>query len=127
MTTILAYLRWHFTAGFKELDQFWKNLMWFGYHFFSIPLLLRTLIRPLYRIHESAPPGSGINIQLFFENITTNLIARIIGFFLRVALILIGAVYQIILFLAGPFLFVIWFFAPLMPIALIVAGVNLLF
>jgi len=98
---IFSYLTWHFGKGFHEVFQLWKNLSWFGYHFFSIHLLLRTLIRPLYRIHQSAPSGSGINVELFFENLTVNFIARIVGLFLRLCLILCGIIYQICLVFFG--------------------------
>lgn len=100
--------------------------MWFGYHFFSIPLLLKTLVRPIYRIHESAPPGTGLNVELFFENIAVNIIARIVGFSLRVFLILCGGVYQLIILIIGPILFVIWFSFPALPLIFIAAGLQMM-
>ena len=99
--------------------------MWFGYHFFSIPLLLKTLFRPIYRIHESAPPTAGLNIELFFENLTVNLIARVVGFFLRVFLLTVGALYELALLIAGPVFFIIWFLLPALAPALIFIGVQM--
>lgn len=122
---ITAYIGWHFGKGFRELFDMWKNLSWFGYHFFSIPLLLRTLIRPIYRIHESAPTGTGINVELFFENLTINLIARIVGFFLRIFLILFGGVYQICILLLAPILLLGWLIIPILPFALIIIGIQM--
>lgn len=121
MTTIRlisTYAQWHFGIAFQELYELWKNLIWFGYHFFSLPLLLKTLIRPIYRIHESAPPGGGLNIELFFENITVNMIARVVGFFLRTFLILCGMLYQIVILIMGPIVFLIWFLFPALPFIL---------
>ena len=100
--------------------------MWFGYHFFSVPLLLKTLIRPIYRIHESAPPGTGINLELFFENVAINIFSRIIGFFLRVFLILVGALYQIIMIIIGLIFFILWFFLPIIPFVLFFAGLQMI-
>ncbi|MDP3778949.1 MAG: hypothetical protein Q8R30_02820 [bacterium] len=130
MTTIrliIAYIGWHFGKGLRELFQLWKNLSWFGYHFFSIPLLLRTLIRPLFRIHESAPAGTGLNLELFFENLTINLIARITGFFLRIFLIICGAVYQICILFLAPILFLGWLIIPILPLVLIIIGIQMAF
>ena len=127
MRTLVAYLRWHFGTAFLELYEFWRNLMWFGYHFFSIPLLLKTLVRPLYRIHESAPPGTGLNVELFFENLAVNVIARIVGFFLRLFLIAVGLLYQLAMLIIGPALFIIWFFLPALPAVFIFMGVQKLF
>ena len=125
MRTLVAYIRWHFGDAFRELYEFWRNLMWFGYHFFSIPLLLKTLVRPLYRIHETARPGTGLNVELFFENLTVNVIARIVGFFLRLFLIAVGLLYQLAMLIIGPILFLIWFLLPVLPIILIVIGVRM--
>ncbi len=127
MRLFFSYMRWHFGPGFQELYQFWTNMAWFGYHFFSIPLLTHTLFRPLYRIHEVAPPGSGINIELFFENITVNFFARIIGFFLRVFLIACGGLYEFILLLLAPILFLLWGVLPFLPAIFAIIGIQLLF
>ena len=120
-------MRWHFETAFHELYEFWKNLIWFGYHFFSLPLLLKTLIRPLYRIHESAPPGTGLNVELFFENLTINIIARIVGFFLRTCIIIIGLLYQACIIILGPLLFIVWFLLPVLPILFIFMGIQMFF
>ena len=124
MQLVIIYFRWHFETAFRELYEFWRNLMWFGYHFFSIPLLLKTLTRPLYRIHESATPGTGLNVELFFENLTVNIIARVVGFFLRVFLIIIGMMYEICMIVIGPLLFIIWFLLPVLPVIFIFMGVQ---
>ena len=124
---ISIYTKWHFGIAQKELYELWKNLMWFGYHFFSIPLLLKTLVRPIYRIHESAPQGSGLNVELFFENITVNMIARIVGFFLRISLILCGAFYQIIVFIIGLILLSLWFILPALVPILSLIGLRIIF
>ena len=125
MRTLTAYLLWHFGNAFRELYEFWRNLIWFGYHFFSIPLLLKTLVRPIYRIHETARPGTGLNVELFFENLTVNVIARVVGFFLRLFLIGIGLLYEFAICIIGPALFVIWFFLPALPAVFIFMGVQM--
>ncbi len=127
MRIITEYLNWHFGTAIRELYQFWINIMWFGYHFFSMPLLFKTLIRPLYRIHESAPPGTGLNIELFFENLTVNLIARVVGFFLRLFLLTCGTLYQIACLIIAPFLFLLWIVSPFLAFGCIIAGTPILF
>ena len=124
---ISIYTQWHFGAAFQELYELWKNLIWFGYHFFSLPLLVHTLTRPIYRIHESAPKGSGLNIELFFENITVNMIARIVGFFLRMFLILCGILYQLMIVAIGPILFFIWALLPFLLLIVCITGLRIMF
>jgi len=123
---ISTYTTWHFGIALWELYEFWKNLIWFGYHFFSIPLLLKTLVRPIYRIHESAPAGTGLNVELFFENVAINIIARIVGFFLRIFLILCGALYQFIILIIGPILFLTWLLLPVLPLVLLIIGIQMM-
>ena len=125
MPPIVIYLRWHFGTGLRELYEFWENLAWFGYHFFSIPLLAKTLIRPIYRIHETAPPTAGLNIELFFENLTVNLIARIVGFFLRVFLIAVGILYEFAILIIGPAFLAVWLLLPVLAVVFMFMGMRM--
>lgn len=103
---IKEYLRWHYNEGVKEIWEMWHNLLWFGYHYFSIPLLARTLFRPIYRIHE------GYNrlqtMEEFFQNIAVNMIARVVGVFMRLFIMIIGIIFEAIILALGPILFAIW-------------------
>lgn len=127
MRIIVAYIRWHFGQAVREVFEWYKNMSWFGYHFFSIPLLFKTLIRPIYRIHESARPGTGLNIELFFENLAVNVIARVVGFFLRVFLIICGGIYQLIFLLLVPIFLFVWLVMPLIPLACAITGLYMVF
>lgn len=123
---LIVYIRWHFGTAFQEMYEFWKNLSWFGYHFFSIPLLVKTLFRPIYRINESTAPGTGLNLELFFENLTFNVMARVVGFILRLFLIFCGGVYQLIIVIIGPILFLIWLFLPVLLLLLLILGTQMI-
>ncbi len=121
------YIHWHFGTALRELFEFWKNLSWFGYHFFSLPLLVKTLFRPIYRINEATVPGAGFEFELFFENIAFNMMARVVGFVLRIFLIFLGAVYQIVILLIGPLLFLIWLSLPVLSLILLIVGIGMIF
>ena len=121
---IIQYLHWHFGKAFDELHVFWKNILWFFYHFFSLPLLVKTLFRPVFRIHESSAPGTGLNLELIFQNITVNMVARIVGFFMRIAVIICGGIVEFIILIFGPILFLAWFLMPALPLILILTGIS---
>lgn len=123
---IIYYIYWHYGKAFDELHLFWKNLLWFFYHFFSLPLLAKTLVRPIFRIHASSAPGTGLNLELLFENLTVNVIARIIGFFLRVIVIGIGGLVELVVLISGPLIFLTWFILPLLPILFILIGLKMI-
>lgn len=127
MSIVIIYIRWHFGQGMREIFEWYKNISWFGYHFFSIPLLLKTLMRPIYRIHESARPGTGLNVELFFENLAVNAIARAVGFFLRIFLIICGGIYQLILLLLIPVFFITWLVMPFILPILVINGFYMIF
>ena len=124
---IIHYIRWHYGTAFDELHTFWKNLLWFFYHFFSMPLILKTLFRPIFRIHASSAPGTGLDLERIFENLTVNVIARIVGVFLRIIVIGIGSIAELIVLLLGPLIFLAWFILPLLPPLLILIGVKMIF
>ena len=122
---LIEYTMWHFGQGTGEIVTLWKNLLWFGYHFFSIPLMLKTLFRPIYRMH-AASEGGGLNIGNIFENIVANTIARLVGLFLRVIMIMLGSFVELVFVVLGPFLLVSWLILPVIPVLLLISGVNLI-
>jgi len=42
------YMAWHYGAGVKEYLKAWMNIQWFWYHFFSMPVLLKSYARRLW-------------------------------------------------------------------------------
>ena len=121
---VKEYIRWHYGQGFTELGQLWKNLMWFFYHFFSIPLLAKTLASPLYRIHEPIDVRK-LEFESIAQSITVNLFARFLGLFMRLTLIAIGLAIETALLIAGPLTFAVWFALPVLSPLLVVAGIAL--
>ena len=122
----ISYLSWHYGTGLAELNVFWKNIAWFGYHFFSIPLLLKTLISPLYRIHERIDVRH-LNMEAVFQTITLNLFARGLGLFMRLAIIAAGVIFEFLILLAWPVSFMIWLLLPILAQALLVIGILIVF
>lgn len=123
---IIYYIRWHYGKAFDELHIFWKNLLWFFYHFFSMPLLLKTMFRPIFRIHASSAPGTGLDLERIFENLAVNVIARIVGFFLRIGVIVVGGLIELVVLLTGPLIFLAWFILPVLPPLFILIGLNMI-
>lgn len=118
------YLSWHYGSGILDLLNIWKNFLWFFYHFFSIPLLARTLFSPLMRLREGYPRG--FDIEAFASTILVNIVMRIVGAFLRTFLIALGILVLILLLLCGPALLFLWLILPAAIPALIVMGLGFL-
>lgn len=122
---IKEYIGWHYGAALRDILELEKNFLWFGYNFFSLPLLLKTLVAPFYRI-KLAQEGI-LDIGSIMGTIAVNMMARLVGFFLRLFVLALGAAFEIaVLLLLIPTL-TIWLFLPFIIHALFIVGVTLIF
>jgi len=121
---IADFLRWQYGAGVAAFLAAWANLHWFVFHFFSIPLLIKSFAAPFHRIRERKSPG--FNPEELFEVFIVNTLMRVVGVFVRTVFILVGVVAEAALFAAALFLFVSYLLLPLVPFAAIVAGIIIM-
>lgn len=128
MSSILLfneYLRWHYEESLRQFWEIWKDFLWFGYHFFSIPLLVRTLFSPIYRIKETYD-WRHLRLELIFQSMAVNVVARVIGFLLRIIVIALGIIFELVVLFMGPALFLIWATLPALALGLMGVGLVLL-
>lgn len=83
--------------------QSWKNLVLYAFSAFSISLLFKTLLSP-WRNDTDAGPHAG-----FVEKVVFSIFSRILGFIVRVVLIVIGLFFTIF----SVFTFPVFFFLPI--------------
>ncbi len=118
------YLRWHYGAALGDLFVNYRNIAVFLVNFFSLTFLLRTLFSPWKRLGEGYP--SIFKFGEFLTVATVNGVMRILGFFLRLIILVIG----VIVLLASGLLFVslllIWLTIPLLFLGIALAGCTLL-
>ncbi|MEK7587143.1 MAG: hypothetical protein AAB453_04730 [Patescibacteria group bacterium] len=116
-----SYLVWHYSLAIRDLVIIIGNLLWFLYHYFSIPILIKTLFSPWRRLsehysHNLLKPGE------FFSTLIVNLLMRFFGFIVRSAMIIIGVVVWIGSFLFSILLMIFWLFLPFIIPTLIFFG-----
>lgn len=116
---------WLYSEGAEEFLKAWRNVHWFFYHFFSMPLLLRSLFQPLKRLKEKS--GRAFDPEKFFENLAINTIMRIVGFLIRIAFLVAGSAAQIAVFALGAVFFILFLTAPIFIPAAIALGAAMLF
>lgn len=119
------YMRWHYTRAFSDSFHIWRNVTFFVFTFFSIPLLLRTLFQPWKRI-EAGRETSGFDIQDYLSTKVVNLVMRLVGAFMRLSLIVIGLMCTGTVVVAGLQFFIFWLFLPLSLIVIMFAGITLI-
>ena len=122
---LFEYVFWIYSRGIREYFRAWMNYHWFLFHFFSVGVLLKSLFAPFHRLQEKA--GRGIDIERFFERLVVNIMMRVVGFVVRVAVLAVALISEVFLFVAGVALFVLFLSSPVvLPVAFI-AGFDLLF
>lgn len=118
LNIITGWLAWHFMEMPARLVSVWKNYLFFTADYFSIPLLLATLLAP-WR-HTAWGYSKRFDIGLYLGNIITNTFSRILGAFLRSLLIVAGIAAGLIVIIIGAVGILLWFVLPAVFIGLIV-------
>jgi ATP-dependent Clp protease ATP-binding subunit ClpC len=107
----MKFLVWQFTIGWR---WYWKRV-WFNlkklFHFFSFLVLLKTLFAPWKRL-TAKDDVVGFDIAKFFENLSFDLISRIIGAIVRVGLIFFCLIMGLIYILVSAIFFGAWLVIP---------------
>jgi len=121
----LLYFSWHFVEASKNILTAWKNFLRFGLNYFSIPLLFKTLFSPWRKYIWAYPRGfyPGKYLEIFISN----LISKIIGFILRIFLIIFGILSEIFIIFAGIVIFLGWLILPALLIVGLVFGIKIIF
>ena len=83
--------------------------------FFSMDSLLRTLFKP-YRQISAESAGDTASLDLKFHMFIDRLISRVIGFFSRLVLLVVGLVIIVLGGLFSLILIILWPFIPFLPI-----------
>lgn len=119
------YVFWHYGVAIREMAGIEKNFLWFGYHFFSIPLLTRTLFSPIYRLwdKEARLPDIAGMLQDFV--VTT--VMRLVGFFTKIVILVIGFLFETALLVLFVPTLALWLILPLVAAPLVVAEIGSLF
>ncbi len=113
------YLAWHYGRAYYDIKNIWFNFLFFIYHFFSIPMLLRTLFSPFERINDDYSPKTS-----FFETFVFNTIMRFFGFVLRTFFIILGSACLLATLFLGVIFFVFWIFLPFFLFTTLIWGIK---
>lgn len=120
----IQYFAWHYTQAIVDLWRILENITWFIVQFFSMGTVARTLFAPWRRMDEA--PRGGFHPQEWFEALVVNILMRIVGFFMRLILLLLGLTALIVVIVTGIAVMVVWFFMPLVILFAFIAGGMLL-
>ncbi|MFH0739489.1 MAG: ATP-dependent Clp protease ATP-binding subunit [bacterium] len=116
MNIVFKWFFWRFIEVPKAIVLGWANFLKFNLVYFSIGALIKSLLSP-WRA-DKGDYGRGFDAKRYFETFLGNMISRVLGAIIRLALIVVGLAMQICIFFAGFFALIIWVFLP----AVVMAG-----
>lgn len=114
----VAFIRWWYGAGWKNLARNVERRGQRTIDSFSVPTLMRTLFAPWKRIVTK--PGAGIDAHL--RAISDNAISRLVGFTVRLTVLLSAAVSLVFMMAFGLVQIILWPLLPPAAIVLIIGG-----
>jgi len=111
MTKIFSqFIFWYFFEVPKKILKAWKNFLSFNLEFFSLSLLFKTFFAPWRKYIWTYPKS--FDLTKYLEVFFSNLISRALGMIIRAALIFIGVLTQILIFLIGMIVLFGWLILP---------------
>ena len=120
---VIEMFTWWYSKGWSVFIHMIREKLAGISDFFSMDSLVRTLFQPFRQISaESASTNSSINLK--FRMFTDRLVSRVVGFFSRFILLIIGTVVIVIGGVLSLVLIVLWPVIPLAPITGIILAVT---
>ena len=117
------YFVWHYTRAYRELVHNERNILWFLFHFFSLPELTRTFFSPWKRLGEEY--GSIFDTEEFFAALITNALMRIVGIVMRAIIIVAGCVTLVCATVLACIVLLVWTVLPFIIAFVFLTGMIL--
>ncbi|MCL5435603.1 MAG: hypothetical protein M1275_00805 [Patescibacteria group bacterium] len=106
----VEFLYWYYFIAPRNILEIWGNYLVSNVHYFSLPILFRTLLSPWHRDLESY--GRGFDLDTFVKVLGGNLVSRGVGLVVRSVAIFVGLSFEIVIFAGGLFFLSFWLAAP---------------
>jgi hypothetical protein len=119
------YLVWHYSTALNDFLHIWWNYLWFINHLFSVPQVIGSWLAPFKRLQEERS-SILLHPEEFFSNLFVNIIMRIVGFFLRTALISVALLSFLTVIIGGVMFLALWIVLPMLVVDLIIQGTQML-
>lgn len=110
-STIAVFIYWYFVVAPKNILGIWNNYLAAVMHYFSVPLLFRTLFSYWHRDLEGYERAS--DLGSYFAIFTINLLSRIFGFVVRIWTIFFSFIALLCVCLIGGICLLGWVAAPI--------------
>lgn len=114
---ILGFFSWWYSAGWLRCLVAVRDNLLSVYDYFSLDLLLRTLLAPFRQISAGKVRGPiGVQVRALLDN----LISRVIGGIMRTIMVVIGSVTLLIAAIIGLIRLIVWPIIPVLPVVFVI-------
>ncbi|MAF80742.1 hypothetical protein CL628_01890 [bacterium] len=120
---VIGYLHWQLWVGPKWLLELFWTLQQALWKFFSIPVMLITLLSPWHQDRVSLQQGS---ISGMLKAVAWNSISRVVGMAVRLVVIIAWVISELLLVVTSVATFVFFVLWPIIVAYGIAAGLRLL-
>ena len=117
------YLVWHYSMAYVDMVRIWWNYLWFVNHLFSVPDVMMSWISPFKRLQEDKV-NFLMHPEEFFSGLFINIMMRIVGFFLRTAIIFMALIAFLIVIIGGVMFVLLWTGLPVIVASLFIHGLQ---
>lgn len=121
---LVEYITWHYTSALSSYVRIVRNGRDFILYYFSIPLLLRTLLSPYKRVVESR--SRRFSFEDLVGRIVINTLSRLIGLVMRLIIIAWGLLAYVLFMMVSVLGFAVWLASPLLVLMAILSGVIII-
>jgi|AACY02.16.fsa_nt_gi hypothetical protein len=121
----IEYVRWHYTTAILDLAGIVLNFCWFFHTFFGVGRHLKTFFVPFQRLRERSTKP--LDIEDIAASFVVTALMRVLGMSVRSVAILCGLVLQVLTFLFGGAMLLVWLTLPVLLFVFFVSGMVLLF
>jgi hypothetical protein len=116
---VTIFLKWYFLEMSIQIIKLTYQYLVIISRIYSFIFLFKTFFSP-WKNQSYAYPDKGFDINKILEIWTSNMIARVVGSFVRFFTILIGVLFLIIIFIVGTIALLIWLTYPVLFFVLII-------
>ena len=108
----MGFISWHYGKGLAGFIRRWYvSLVWI-IHYFSLTLIPLTLFSPWRRLSDSSDIP-GFHPELILQQVSFNLISRLIGAIVRILIFIVGLFSFLLAFFSGIAGIILWLIFPL--------------
>ncbi len=119
------YLVWHYSKALRLHVNIVTNFMWFTYHFFSIPVLLRTFTKSWHSKTLHAKPVTS-RVKRFADHIIARGLLAVGGPLMRLLVLVFGFACCGFVAVIGLGFFLLWLALPIIVLVLVFEAFRIL-